>query len=289
MRNATLLTLGAFMALHGTAFSQTLKQVDCAALKKQSDGTYLVLKDTSILDVRDNTVSVSKGTVIGPHSITINGWSGRDLIEQKCSGAAVNESEAAAAPPPLPSKPKFFYNDGGKPSGPINISDLKAKLAEGTIRRETLVWKSGTPNWVPAREVPELATGTCAAGCNPSPDDGRPDIRSFFVGTWATEAPGPGGAEGPAKMVVTLGQDGKVQGTYTVHLAGSGATAVIPVNGTWSVAPLSEKKANLTLDLHVRDNAGQERGVNQTVAMEIVDQDTVRDTAQGTVTKRVKI
>ena len=90
-------------------------------------------------------------------------------------------------------------------------------------------------------------------------------------------------------MVVTLGQDGKVQGTYTVHLAGSGATAVIPVNGTWSVAPLSEKKANLTLDLHVRDNAGQERGVNQTVAMEIVDQDTVRDTAQGTVTKRVKI
>jgi hypothetical protein len=290
MRNATLVAFGALMALHGTAFSQTLKQVDCTAFEKMSDGSYYALKDTTIITDRDNTFTIHKTAVIADRVID-NGRLVRDMIRQSCPGVGGNNNEATLVPPELPHQnqaaieppplpePKFFYADAGKPSGPITLSDLKAKLADGTIRRDTLVWKTGTPNWVPARDVPELIIQPAK--------EGQPDIRSFFLGTWETEAPGPAGTEGPVKMVLTLGQDGNVQGNYTVHLAGSGGTLVIPVRGKWSAAALSEKKANLTFNLLVRNN-NQENAVNETFALEIVDQDTVRDLAQGTVTKRVK-
>lgn len=90
-------------------------------------------------------------------------------------------------------------------------------------------------------------------------------------------------------MVLSLDQDGKVQGTYTVRLAGSGATASIPLTGTWNAVPLSDKQANLTLNLLVHGNNGQPQALNSTAALEIVDQDTLRDVAQGTITKRVKL
>jgi hypothetical protein len=202
-------------------------------------------------------------------------------------------------PPPLPPEAlhpdvQFFYNDGGKPAGPIGLADLRAKVAAGAIGPATLVWKSGTPNWVPARELAELSSVLCsgagATGCaQPAAVDPSAHIRSYFLGTWETEGPGPAGTVGPAKMMLSLGQDGKVRGNYVVRLAGSGATASIPLTGTWSVMPISDKQANLTLNLLVHGNNGRAQTMNSTAALEIVDQDTVRDVMQGTITKRVKL
>ena len=57
---------------------------------------------------------------------------------------------AQAAPPPLPQPPaaEFFYSENGKPVGPVTLAEIQAKIASGTITPDTLVWKSGTPNWV---------------------------------------------------------------------------------------------------------------------------------------------
>ena len=191
----------------------------------------------------------------------------------------------SVVPPPLPPEPLFFYDDGGKPAGPFDLAGLQAKVVAGAIGPTTLVWKSGTPNWVAAKDLAEISPSfrTAAAGQNGAVAG---DIHTFFLGTWETD--GPASAQGQAKMVLTLGSDGKVDGHYIVNLTTSGRTESVPVVGSWSVAPVSDKVANLTLALIVQGANGQQQSVNSTAMLEIVDQNTVRDTAQGTVSKRVQ-
>ncbi|MFI5015780.1 MAG: DUF4339 domain-containing protein [Hyphomicrobiales bacterium] len=79
---------------------------------------------------------------------------------------------AQLAPPPLPQPPsaQFYYDDNGKPAGPLSLSEIQAKIAAGAIKPDTLVWKAGTPNWVAAREQPEVAALLeAAAAPNPAP------------------------------------------------------------------------------------------------------------------------
>jgi hypothetical protein len=66
---------------------------------------------------------------------------------------------AQAGPPPLPQPPsaQFYYSANGKPVGPVSLDEIQAKIAAGTITPDTLVWKTGAPNWVAAKEMSEVA------------------------------------------------------------------------------------------------------------------------------------
>jgi hypothetical protein len=66
---------------------------------------------------------------------------------------------AQAGPPPLPQPPsaQFYYNENGKPVGPVSLAEIQAKIAAGAITPDTLVWKAGAPNWVAAKAMPEVA------------------------------------------------------------------------------------------------------------------------------------
>ncbi len=202
----------------------------------------------------------------------------------------------APVPPPLPPEPVFYYDDHGKAAGPFDLADLQAKIAAGVIGPTTRVWKSGTNNWVAAKDLPDLSPSFAPAAATPAPilppATGQPgaatDIRTFFVGAWETDGPAPPGTQGRSKMVLSLAQDGSVQGTYSVTFSGNGATVSVAVTGTWNAAPLSDNLASLTLHLIVHGANGQTENVNSTATLQIVDQDTLRDAAQGTITKRVK-
>jgi membrane protease subunit (stomatin/prohibitin family) len=67
------------------------------------------------------------------------------------------QMSAPVAPPPLPQAAQFFAAINGQQVGPLAIGDLINHIRAGTITRETLVWKNGLPNWVPAGGVQELA------------------------------------------------------------------------------------------------------------------------------------
>jgi len=56
-------------------------------------------------------------------------------------------SLAQLAPPPLPQPPaaQSYYNDNGKPVGPVSLAEIRSKIAAGIIKPDTLVWKPGTP------------------------------------------------------------------------------------------------------------------------------------------------
>ena len=65
-------------------------------------------------------------------------------------------------PPPLPAKGTklsrhtWFFAQGGKRSEPLTTEQLRAAAKEAKVLPETLIWREGLANWVPARQVQGL-------------------------------------------------------------------------------------------------------------------------------------
>ncbi|MBB6174820.1 membrane protease subunit (stomatin/prohibitin family) [Nocardiopsis mwathae] len=62
-----------------------------------------------------------------------------------------------AAPPPLPPQEQWYIGANGQQLGPFGPADLSAQVGSGALRPDTLVWKTGMQQWVPAGQLPELA------------------------------------------------------------------------------------------------------------------------------------
>lgn len=79
---------------------------------------------------------------------------------------------------PLASSPSFKHADdpavwhlarsGGQQTGPITLGSLKEQLSAGSLLPTDLLWKQGLPEWLPAREIPELAEACSALQPMPS-------------------------------------------------------------------------------------------------------------------------
>ena len=57
-------------------------------------------------------------------------------------------------PPPLPGG--FFLAVNGAQTGPFDMNTLAAKTRDGSLTRDTLVWRQGMAGWAAAGTVPEL-------------------------------------------------------------------------------------------------------------------------------------
>lgn len=75
------------------------------------------------------------------------------VLGGQVAGAAMG---GTSAPPPLPSV-SFFVAINNQQTGPFDAAGLKARVASGELKPETLVWKQGMPTWAPARDVADLA------------------------------------------------------------------------------------------------------------------------------------
>ncbi|QRP47349.1 SPFH domain-containing protein [Amycolatopsis sp. FDAARGOS 1241] len=60
-------------------------------------------------------------------------------------------------PPPLPQSEQWFIGANGQQLGPFDRGQLGQQISAGTLTRETLVWKSGMPQWTPAAQAPEVS------------------------------------------------------------------------------------------------------------------------------------
>jgi len=58
-------------------------------------------------------------------------------------------------PPPLP-EVNYFVAVNGQPSGPHISAMLRQLVADGQLTGQTMVWKQGMANWLPASQVAEL-------------------------------------------------------------------------------------------------------------------------------------
>jgi hypothetical protein len=52
--------------------------------------------------------------------------------------------------------PLWFYAREGSHQGPVHLADLQRMAVAGEIQQNTLVWKSGLVDWIPAHQAPGL-------------------------------------------------------------------------------------------------------------------------------------
>ncbi len=81
---------------------------------------------------------------------------------------------------------KWYYSKNNTQLGPVEESELQAKLATGEVTPADLVWREGMGDWLPAGNVPELARPAAtsldrpAAG-NPPPSPYAPPANRDFA------------------------------------------------------------------------------------------------------------
>ncbi len=73
------------------------------------------------------------------------------------------------APPPMPPKIQFYVSINGQQAGPFDSNQLQQMIAQNQINKQTFVWKQGMTGWVPASQVPEIASLFSVAPPPPPP------------------------------------------------------------------------------------------------------------------------
>ena len=64
---------------------------------------------------------------------------------------------SGSIPPTLP-KTTYHVAQDGTAVGPFDINQLKELISSGKVKKDTLLWKSGTPTWERADSFDELKT-----------------------------------------------------------------------------------------------------------------------------------
>jgi len=80
--------------------------------------------------------------------------------------------------PPSPgARDKYHYAENGVTRGPLTLRQLRELAKAGEIQPQTLVWKEGSPEWVPANSVKGLLPAVPAAPGQPpgQPGAGLPE------------------------------------------------------------------------------------------------------------------
>jgi hypothetical protein len=65
-----------------------------------------------------------------------------------------NVMNPGTEPPPLP--PSFYMAVKGEQTGPFDWNTLAGKARDGSLTKDTLVWRQGMPVWTAAGAVAEL-------------------------------------------------------------------------------------------------------------------------------------
>jgi membrane protease subunit (stomatin/prohibitin family) len=79
-------------------------------------------------------------------------------IGQQMAGAMAGAGVPSVVPPPMPMTTAvgYFVGSAGKQSGPFDLQTLADRARDGSLKRETLVWKPGMAGWQAADAVAEL-------------------------------------------------------------------------------------------------------------------------------------
>jgi hypothetical protein len=166
---------------------------------------------------------------------------------------------------PQPPAAMFWYNDNGKPTGPVPLAEIEARIKAGKIGPDTLMWKVGTPRWTTAKEIPEVAA---LLGTKPPPAPAF-DAKTYVLGTWKSEQ---------------RGNDGQPLYTYVFAADGTmtarGGTIVndvpMQLSGTYTLQETGPKAITIQGKLTGR-NGENFVSLVMTRAFVVVDGHTMRD------------
>ncbi len=196
----------------------------------------------------------------------------------------------APPPPPPQVESSYWVLEGSTPTGPFPMSELRQRIAAGTMTADTYVWKDGMANWERVAAVAEVATLLPQTPVTPAGPDA-----TMLHGTWYGEGPLqiPGVGHAMARMTSEYRPDGSfaAQGTMSMTMHGVTTTMQITGSGRWSAAPGLTGQLNVTtigeMTLSGPGMPAQRQQVNDTSAVEIIDSNTIRDVSTNTTMRRV--
>jgi len=81
--------------------------------------------------------------------------------------AAPAPAASTPVPPPLPQTSKYIVHINGVNYGPYEMAQLRQIVQQGSLTKDTLVWKEGMAEWATAGTVSELASLFSASGTPP--------------------------------------------------------------------------------------------------------------------------
>jgi membrane protease subunit (stomatin/prohibitin family) len=86
------------------------------------------------------------------------------MANQMIQGAG---QAGVSPPPPIPGVTTWHLAVNGQTQGPFTAEQISQAVAGGQITQATLVWSAGMAGWIPAGQVPQLAT--CLGATPPPP------------------------------------------------------------------------------------------------------------------------
>jgi len=178
-------------------------------------------------------------------------------------------------PPPLPPPEpaaQYYAAESGKPVGPMSLDQLKARVQNNQTKRTDLVWKAGSPAWMPAEQLAELKD---AFGAAPPDMPQEAQWKDFMIGVWEAAGSNPQGYDWVLRLSYMT--DGRYGGYQT--LMSNGLSSQQPASGTWTTTPAGQNKFSLTLK--------PQGGMANTVVLTVIDQNTVFNEAEGYYAKRL--
>ncbi|MFD2871835.1 SPFH domain-containing protein [Mucilaginibacter ximonensis] len=69
-----------------------------------------------------------------------------------------NPNTGSDVPPPVAPSIQYHFVNNGAADGPHTFAEINVLINNGTIKRDTLIWKKGMANWVAANTVDDVAT-----------------------------------------------------------------------------------------------------------------------------------
>ena len=82
------------------------------------------------------------------------GFAMANQMGQNLTGAG--QQQAASPPPALPQSVQYYVAVEGKQTGPFEWATIEQQARDGMLKKNSLVWKQGMPQWARANEVPEV-------------------------------------------------------------------------------------------------------------------------------------
>jgi hypothetical protein len=178
---------------------------------------------------------------------------------------------ANTQPPPLPPPgpaPTYFIERNGQAAGPFTLDQVKQEIAERRVTPQTLVWKSGTPNWMPAEEEP-LLKPLVAAVPPDVPEDAK--WQRYIVGTWRVQTTMSGGLA-TQEVTTQYRADGSYAGMVIMQMTGL-PPVTQPFSGKWKVQAVSGETFTLSLT--------SPNQLPQVMSLRRIDENTISNETAG--------
>jgi membrane protease subunit (stomatin/prohibitin family) len=97
------------------------------------------------------------GGLAGAGMSAAMGFAMAGQMAQTMQAGAAATTAGPTAPPPIPTAAQWYLAINNAQTGPFDVAALQKKVASGEFNRETLVWRTGQANWMPAGQVADLA------------------------------------------------------------------------------------------------------------------------------------